>query len=87
MPDSLSVQTCKNIVSAREAAGMTQQQMAKGISVCLRQYQYVEAGGTALTLERLGRIAAILDCSPADLISKDFSPKKKKGGASPPEQT
>ncbi len=34
----------KNLKEARQKAGMTQQQVAEYLGVCLRHYKYIEAG-------------------------------------------
>lgn len=34
----------KNLKEARQAAGLTQQQMADKLDICLRYYQKIEAG-------------------------------------------
>lgn len=34
----------KNLKEARQAAGMTQQQMADKLGICIRHYKYLESG-------------------------------------------
>jgi transcriptional regulator with XRE-family HTH domain len=57
-----------NIKRQREVKGLRQQDMAERLSMSLRSYQSLECGETKLDIERLERIATILETSMEDLL-------------------
>jgi transcriptional regulator with XRE-family HTH domain len=57
-----------NIKRRREVKGLRQQDMADKLSMSLRSYQSLEIGETKLDLERLGRIAEVLETSMEELL-------------------
>lgn len=57
-----------NIKRHREIKGLRQQDMADRLSMSLRSYQSLECGETKLDIERLERIAGILETSMEDLL-------------------
>lgn len=60
-----------NIKRHREIKGLRQQDMADQLSMSLRSYQSLENGETKLDLERLERIAGVLETSMEDLMRQD----------------
>jgi transcriptional regulator with XRE-family HTH domain len=60
-----------NIKRHREIKGLRQQDMADQLSMSLRSYQSLENGETKLDLERLERIAEVLETSMEDLMRQD----------------
>ncbi len=60
-----------NIKRGREIKGLRQQDMADQLSMSLRSYQSLESGETKLDLERLERIAEILETSMEELLRQD----------------
>jgi transcriptional regulator with XRE-family HTH domain len=56
---------------AREAKGITQQQIAEFLGITASYYSYLEAGKRRLTLATAAKIAEYLNISIED-ISKDF---------------
>lgn len=57
-----------NIKRQRETKGLRQQDMAERLSMSLRSYQSLECGETKLDIERLERIAGILETSLEELL-------------------
>jgi transcriptional regulator with XRE-family HTH domain len=57
-----------NIKREREKKGLRQQDMAERLSMSLRSYQSLEFGETKLDIERLERIAGILETSLEELL-------------------
>lgn len=57
-----------NIKRHREIRGLRQQDMAERLSMSLRSYQSLECGETKLDLERLEKIATILESSLEELL-------------------
>jgi transcriptional regulator with XRE-family HTH domain len=57
-----------NIKRHREVKGLRQQDMADKLSMSLRSYQGLECGETKLDIERLERIAGILETSMEELL-------------------
>lgn len=57
-----------NIKRSREGKGLRQQDMAEKLSMSLRSYQSLEIGETKLDLERLERIAEVLETSMEELL-------------------
>jgi len=57
-----------NIKRQREVKGLRQQDMAERLSMSLRSYQSLECGETKLDIERLERIATILETSMEELL-------------------
>ncbi len=57
-----------NIKRHREIRGLRQQDMAERLSMSLRSYQSLECGETKLDLERLEKIATILESSMEELL-------------------
>lgn len=57
-----------NIKREREKKGLRQQDMADRLSMSLRSYQSLEIGETKLDIERLERIAEILETSMEELL-------------------
>lgn len=57
-----------NIKRQRETKRLRQQDMADRLNMSLRSYQSLESGETKLDVERLERIAAILETSMEELL-------------------
>ncbi|MGQ1891588.1 helix-turn-helix domain-containing protein [Thermophagus sp. OGC60D27] len=57
-----------NIKRRREIKGLRQQDMADKLSMSLRSYQSLESGETKLDIERLERIAEVLETSLEELL-------------------
>jgi transcriptional regulator with XRE-family HTH domain len=57
-----------NIKKRRELKGLRQQDMADKLCMSLRSYQSLENGETKLDIERLGRIAGILETNMEELL-------------------
>jgi transcriptional regulator with XRE-family HTH domain len=60
-----------NIKRRREIRGLRQQDMADKLCMSLRSYQSLESGETKLDIERLEKIAGILDTSMEELLRQD----------------
>jgi transcriptional regulator with XRE-family HTH domain len=60
-----------NIKKCRELKGLRQQDMADKLCMSLRSYQSLENGETKLDLERLGRIAGILEAGMEELLKQE----------------
>jgi transcriptional regulator with XRE-family HTH domain len=60
-----------NIKRRREIRGLRQQDMADKLCMSLRSYQSLESGETKLDIERLEKIAGILETSMEDLLRQD----------------
>jgi transcriptional regulator with XRE-family HTH domain len=60
-----------NIKKHREQKGLRQQDMADRLCMSLRSYQSLENGETKLDVERLGRIAEILETSMEELLKPE----------------
>jgi transcriptional regulator with XRE-family HTH domain len=60
-----------NIKRRREVMGLRQQDIADKLSMSLRSYQSLENGETKLDLERLERIAEVLETSMEELMRSD----------------
>jgi transcriptional regulator with XRE-family HTH domain len=72
-----------NIKKHREQKGLRQQDMADRLCMSLRSYQSLENGETKLDVERLGRIAEILETSMEDLLKQEgyyIHQEVKEGG-------
>ncbi|MGV8094708.1 MAG: helix-turn-helix domain-containing protein [Mangrovibacterium sp.] len=75
-----------NIKRRREIKGLRQQDMADQLSMSLRSYQSLESGETKLDLERLERIAEILETNMEELLRQDgyyIHQEIKDGGNGP----
>ncbi len=75
-----------NIKRQREIKRLRQQDMADQLSMSLRSYQSLESGETKLDLERLERIAEILETSMEELLRQDgyyIHQEIKEGGNGP----
>ncbi len=74
-----------NIKRRREIKGLRQQDMADRLSMSLRSYQSLESGETKLDLERLERIAEILETNMEELLKPEgyyIHQEIKEGGSS-----
>jgi len=60
-----------NIKKKRKLKGLLQQDMAEKLNMNIRSYQNLENGDTRLDLERLSRIAEVLDTKMEDLIKSE----------------
>ena len=60
-----------NIRKVRENKGFSQEYMATRLHISQNTYSKLELGYTALTIERLIQIAAILEISIIDLLNPD----------------
>lgn len=60
-----------NIKRHREIKGLRQQDMADRLSMSLRSYQSLECGETKLDIERLEKIAGILETSMEELLKPE----------------
>lgn len=60
-----------NIKRHREIKGLRQQDMADRLSMSLRSYQSLECGETKLDIERLERIAEILETNIEELLRSE----------------
>lgn len=60
-----------NIKRHREIKGLRQQDIADQLSMSLRSYQSLESGETKLDIERLERIAGVLETSMEELLRQD----------------
>ena len=70
---------CDAIRDAREAAELSQEEVAFGAGVSVRHYQKIEAGDTGNPkLENLYGIAAALGMRLADLIERAEHPTRKR---------
>ena len=58
------------IKSARNKQGLTQEQMAERLDVTIGYVSQVERGITKISLDLLGKIAMILECDIASLITQ-----------------
>lgn len=56
------------ITAARKAAGMSQQQLADALGIAQQHVSRWERGERTPRIATLKRIAAVLGCSPRDLI-------------------
>lgn len=75
-----------NIKQKREIKGLRQQDMADQLSMSLRSYQSIESGETKLDIERLERIAGILETSMEELLRPEgyyIHQEIQKGGNGP----
>ena len=61
----------KNIKAAREAAGISQTELAERIGTTRQQIGKYETGEQDMTLKRLVQIAAALGIEPDTLITED----------------
>ncbi len=62
------------IIEYRKAKGLVQKQMADKLEIAQVNYGKIENGKTELTLDRLLKIADILEVSVNELINPDFNP-------------
>ena len=53
----------------REAAGLTQEELAKAAGISVRGLRYIEGGSTRPTPRTLSRLASALSCAPAEEAS------------------
>jgi transcriptional regulator with XRE-family HTH domain len=60
-----------NIKRRREIRGLRQQDMADKLCMSLRSYQSLESGETKLDIERLEKIAGILETSMEELLKQE----------------
>ena len=60
-----------NIKRRREIKGLRQQDMADKLSMSLRSYQSLESGETKLDIERLERIAEVLETNMEELLKQE----------------
>jgi transcriptional regulator with XRE-family HTH domain len=60
-----------NIKRRREIRGLRQQDMADKLCMSLRSYQSLESGETKLDIERLEKIAGILETSMEELLRQE----------------
>lgn len=58
----------QTIRSRREAAGLTQQEVATKANISSRELRRIEGGRGGMQLDRLWPLARALGCSPADLV-------------------
>ncbi len=75
-----------NIKRRREIKGLRQQDMADKLSMSLRSYQSLESGETKLDIERLERIAEVLETNMEDLLRSEgyyIHQEVKEGGNGP----
>lgn len=75
-----------NIKRRRELKGLRQQDMADKLSMSLRSYQSLESGETKLDIERLGRIAEVLETNIEELLRQEgyyIHQEVKDGGHGP----
>ena len=64
---------CKNIRSARLAAGKTQQQVADELGVRQPSYAEIESGRCEPGLGIFERLAPVLNCKPHELLDPEFN--------------
>jgi transcriptional regulator with XRE-family HTH domain len=67
------------IAERREAAGVTQEQLAEMIDLSRSGLSKIETGSAPYTQRTLEAIAEALRCRPIDLLTLDDSPKKLVG--------
>ena len=75
-----------NIKRHREIKGLRQQDMADKLSMSLRSYQSLESGETKLDIERLERIAEVLETNMEELLRSEgyyIHQEVKEGGNGP----
>ena len=75
-----------NIKRHRKIKGLRQQDMADQLSMSLRSYQSLESGETKLDVERLERIAEVLETSIEELLRQEgyyIYQEIKEGGNGP----
>jgi transcriptional regulator with XRE-family HTH domain len=58
----------KRVAQFRRARGLTQAEAAQTLGVALKNWQRIEQGQN-LTLHTLARVAAVLRCTPGDLVA------------------
>ncbi len=64
------------IVELRKAKGLTQKEMAEKLNIGQVGYSQIETGKTELTLQRIARIANILDIDLITLLYPEFGEAK-----------
>lgn len=70
----------RRIRAAREAAGLTQQQVADGLGITKQSYHQLEAGARNPSADRLVQLAA-LGLDPA-ILAPELGPRKKSRSVS-----
>ena len=68
------IKILNRIIECRKAKGLVQKQMADKLGIAQVNYGKIETGKTELTLDRLFKIADILEVSVLELINPDFNP-------------
>ena len=74
-PDAVDLHVGRQVRSLRRAAGLTQTQLGRTISVTFQQVQKYERGANRVSASMLSRIAAAVDATEAD-----FFPSRTSGG-------
>lgn len=65
---NINYQVGQTIASRRKSLGITQAKMAEELKLEIETISRMENGKISLSLDRLEQFAAILKCSPADLL-------------------
>jgi XRE family transcriptional regulator, regulator of sulfur utilization len=65
-----------NIRAIRESRGYTQEYMAEMLDICQSTYANLESGRTQLSIDRLFRIADILETDFSGLVENSKKPRK-----------
>jgi len=69
MEETLQIRVGRNVHRLREDAGITKSRFALMVGISRPYLDAIESGRANITLEVVGRIAAGLDTSPAELLS------------------
>lgn len=67
------------IVALREAAGLSQAQVAEQLGIKQPSYAAWERESPALKPDRLAKLAEIFEISPEDFFSKELKPRRQSG--------
>ncbi len=84
MPPVLSGPTHERIRAAREAAGLSREDLAELLGLSYKTIQNYETGATAPPMTRFGDVAAALGVTLADLMPGKIP--SEAAGSSPPDQ-
>lgn len=76
-PDRFVRRVTRRIAGLRRARGITQAQAADRLGVALKNWQRIEQGQN-LTLHTLARVAAVLDCTPMDIVGTGALPDSEE---------
>ena len=75
-PDQFVRHVTRRIAQFRRARGLTQGEAALAMRIALKNWQRIEAGQN-LTLHSLARVAAVLRCTPTDLVGTSPPPSER----------